>query len=91
MKEIVAATERNDRFQSDSYGKRLIQLTTAAKSNLNIDLYNLDVEIQHQFGLHSVEVTGDGVCAFQTILISGMLISNIPSSSIIINEYILEI
>ncbi|CAF3079850.1 unnamed protein product [Rotaria sp. Silwood2] len=60
MKEIIAATERNDRFQSDLYGKRLLELTTAAKSNLNIDLYNLDVEIQRQFGLYSVEVTGDG-------------------------------
>lgn len=61
MKDIISATERNDRFQSDPDGKRLLELTTAARSNLNIDLYNLDVEIQRQFGLHSVEVTGDGV------------------------------
>ncbi|CAF3313266.1 unnamed protein product [Rotaria sp. Silwood2] len=61
MKEIIAATERNDRFQSDLYGKRLLELTTAVRSNLNIDLYNLDVEIQRQFGLYSVEVTGDGL------------------------------
>ncbi|CAF1466882.1 unnamed protein product [Rotaria sordida] len=72
MKEIIAATERNDRFQSDLDGKRLLQLTTAARSNLNIDLYNLDVELQRQFELHSVEVTGDGACAFRATLISGL-------------------
>ncbi|CAF4167626.1 unnamed protein product [Rotaria sp. Silwood2] len=60
MKDIIAAIERNDRFQSDSYGERLLQLTNAAKSNLNVDLNKLDDEISHQFGLHSVEVTGDG-------------------------------
>ena len=61
MAQIVAATERNECFQMGSDGKRLAELTNAAKSNLNIDLYNLDVEIQRQFGLYSVEVTGDGV------------------------------
>lgn len=61
MKLIIESTERNERFQVDPDGKRLLALTTAAKSNLNIDLYNLDVEIRRQFGLYSVEVTGDGV------------------------------
>ncbi|CAF4692475.1 unnamed protein product, partial [Rotaria magnacalcarata] len=60
MKDIIAAIERNDRFQSDLDGKRLLQLTNAAKSNLNIDLHKLDLEIRRQFGIHSVEVTGDG-------------------------------
>ncbi|CAF4616311.1 unnamed protein product, partial [Rotaria sp. Silwood2] len=83
MKDIIAAIERNDRFQSDSDGKRLLQLTNAAKSNLNIDLYNLDVEIHRQFEFHSVEVTGDGACAFRAILISGIFIQTI----LIINKY----
>jgi hypothetical protein len=61
MAQIVAATERNERFQIGSDGKRLLELTTAAKSNLNIDLRYLDEEIQRQFGLYSVEVHGDGV------------------------------
>ncbi|CAF4788381.1 unnamed protein product, partial [Rotaria sp. Silwood2] len=83
MKDIIAAIERNDRFQSDSDDKRLLQLTNAAKSNLNIDLYNLDVEIHRQFEFHSVEVTGDGACAFRAILISGIFIQTI----LIINKY----
>lgn len=61
MGEIVEATERNERLKAGPDGERLLQLTTAARSNLNIDLHNLDLEIQRQFGLHSVEVTGDGV------------------------------
>ncbi|CAF1591277.1 unnamed protein product [Rotaria sp. Silwood1] len=72
MKDIIAAIERNDRFQSDSDGKYLHHLTNAAKSNLNSDLNNLDDEIHRQFGLHSVEVTGDGACAFRATLISGL-------------------
>ncbi|CAF1199153.1 unnamed protein product [Rotaria sp. Silwood1] len=72
MKDIIAAIERNDRFQSDSDGKYLHHLTNAAKSNLNSDLNNLDDEIYRQFGLHSVEVTGDGACAFRATLISGL-------------------
>jgi hypothetical protein len=61
MANIVAATARNERLQAGPDGKRLLELTSAAKSNLNVDLHNLDVEIQRQFGLYSVEVTGDGV------------------------------
>jgi hypothetical protein len=61
MVQIVAATERNERFKAGPDGKRLLELTTAARSNLNVDLHNLDAEIQRQFGLYSVEVTGDGV------------------------------
>ena len=61
MTQIIAATERNQRLQEGSEGERLLEFTTAAKSNRNIDLHNLDEEIQRQFGLHSVEVTGDGV------------------------------
>ncbi|CAF0855089.1 unnamed protein product [Adineta steineri] len=71
MAQIIAATERNERFQAGPYGERLLELTTAARSNRNIDLNNLDAEIQRQFGLHSVEVTGDGACSFRAILISG--------------------
>ena len=65
MAQIIAATERNERFQAGPEGQRLLQLTTIAKSNLNIDLSNLDAEIQRQFGLYSVEVTGDGVREFR--------------------------
>jgi hypothetical protein len=61
MAHIIAATERNERLKAGPDGERLLKLTTAAKSNLNVDLHNLDVEIQRQFGLYSVEVTGDGV------------------------------
>jgi hypothetical protein len=61
MAQIVEAMERNQRLRAGPDGERLIELTTRAKSNLNIDLHNLDVEIQRQFGLYSVEVTGDGV------------------------------
>ncbi|CAF5125345.1 unnamed protein product, partial [Rotaria sp. Silwood1] len=46
MAYIIAATERNERLQAGSDGKRLLQLTTAAKNNLNIDLHNLDIELQ---------------------------------------------
>ncbi|CAM2727478.1 unnamed protein product [Rotaria socialis] len=72
MAQIIASTERNERFMADADGKRLLELTTTAKSNLNVDLYNLDLEIQRQFGLYSVEVTGDGACAFRATLISGL-------------------
>jgi len=68
MAQIIAATERNERFQTGPDGKRLLELTTAARSNLNVDLHNLDVEIQRQFGLHSVEVTGDGVRVYLSSL-----------------------
>jgi hypothetical protein len=68
MAQIIAATERNERFQMGPDGKRLLELTTAARSNLNVDLHNLDVEIQRQFGLHSVEVTGDGVRVYLSSL-----------------------
>ncbi len=61
MAQIVAATERNERLKAGPDGKRLLELTTEARSNLNIDLHNLDAELQRQFGLYSVEVTGDGV------------------------------
>jgi hypothetical protein len=61
MEHITKAIERNERFQAGVDGQRLLELTTAAKSNLNIDLHNLDIEIQRQFGLYSVEVTGEGV------------------------------
>lgn len=61
MTHIMAATERNERLQAGPDGRRLLELTTAARSNLNIDLHYLDVELQRQFGLYSVEVTGDGV------------------------------
>ncbi|CAF1639010.1 unnamed protein product [Rotaria magnacalcarata] len=82
MKDIIAAIERNDRFQSDLDGKRLLQLTNAAKSNLNIDLHKLDLEIRRQFGIHSVEVTGDGACAFRTTLISGLHQSDVYHSDL---------
>ncbi|CAF0984136.1 unnamed protein product [Rotaria sordida] len=72
MAHIIAATERNERLQAGPDGKRLLELTTAAKSNLNVDLNKLDIELQRQFGLYSVEVTGDGACAFRATLISGM-------------------
>ncbi|CAF2084550.1 unnamed protein product [Rotaria magnacalcarata] len=72
MAQIIASTERNERFMTGVDGKRLLELTTTAKSNLNIDLHNLDLEIQRQFGLYSVEVTGDGACAFRATLISGL-------------------
>ncbi|CAF3479236.1 unnamed protein product, partial [Rotaria sp. Silwood2] len=82
MKDIMAAIERNDHFQSDSYGKHLLQLTNAAKSNLNVDLNKLDDEIRYQFGLHSVEVTGDGACAFRATLISGLQQSDVYHSEL---------
>ncbi|CAF1547247.1 unnamed protein product, partial [Adineta steineri] len=71
MAQIIGATKRNERLQDGPDGERLLELTTAARSNRNIDLNNLDAEIQRQFGLHSVEVTGDGACSFRAILISG--------------------
>ena len=58
---IMAAIERNARLQEGADGEYLLALTTAAVSNRNIDLNHLDEEIELQFGLHSVEVTGDGV------------------------------
>ena len=61
MAHIIVTTKRNERFMAGTDGQRLLELTTAAKSNANIDLYNLDLELQRQFGLYSVEVTGDGV------------------------------
>jgi hypothetical protein len=61
---IIAAIERNARLQAGPDGERLLALTTAAVSNRNIDLNRLDEEIELQFGLHSVEVTGDGVRIF---------------------------
>ncbi|CAF1515422.1 unnamed protein product [Adineta ricciae] len=72
MAQILANIERNQRLQVGPDGECLLQLATAAKSNRNIDLYNFDNEIQRQFGLYSVEVIGDGSCAFRAILISGM-------------------
>ncbi|CAF1418781.1 unnamed protein product [Adineta ricciae] len=72
MAQIIANMERNQRLQVGPDGECLLQLATAAKSNRNIDLYNFDNEIQRQFGLYSVEVIGDGSCAFRAILISGM-------------------
>ena len=64
MEHIVEAMTRNDKFKEGSDGQRLLELTTKARSNLNIDLENLDREIQRQFGLFSVEVIGDGVNYF---------------------------
>lgn len=61
MQKIIEATERNERLQAGPDGQRLLQLSTIARSNLNADLANLDAELKEQFGLHSVEVTGDGV------------------------------
>lgn len=61
MQKIVQAMERNDRFRVGEDGETLLRLMTIAKSNLNADLHNLDLELQRQFGLYSVEVTGDGV------------------------------
>ncbi|CAF3833359.1 unnamed protein product, partial [Rotaria sp. Silwood1] len=75
MAYIIAATERNERLQAGSDGKRLLQLTTAAKSNLNIDLHNLDIELQRQFGLYSVEVIGDG--AIRQVLSNGSYYSTV--------------
>ncbi|CAF5166440.1 unnamed protein product, partial [Rotaria sp. Silwood1] len=70
MAYTIAATERNERLQAGPDGKHLLQLTTAVKSNLNIDLYNLDIELQRQFGLYSVEVTGDGVRIYLFLVIT---------------------
>jgi hypothetical protein len=72
---IIAATERNDILRAGPDGQRLLELTTAARSNLNIDLHNLDIELQRQFGLHSVEVTGDGVSPF--LIITNFYFDNI--------------
>jgi hypothetical protein len=58
---ITAAIEINARLQAGPDGERLLALATAAVSNRNIDLNRLDAAIEYQFGLHSVEVTGDGV------------------------------
>ena len=66
----MAAIERNARLQEGSDGECLLTLATAAVSNRNIDLNRLDAEIERQFGLHSVEVTGDGVRTFTSSLIS---------------------
>ena len=58
---IIKAIERNERLQAGEDGQSLSKLANAAKSNRNIDLGKLDQEIQRQFGLYAVEVTGDGV------------------------------
>lgn len=68
MAHIIAAIERNERLQADPHGKRLLELTTAARSNLNVDLDDLDLELQRQFGLYSVEVIGDGVRIYLLII-----------------------
>ena len=69
MQKIIEATERNERLKAGPDGECLLRLTTRAKSNLNVDLAHLDEELQRQFGLYSVEVTGDGVSLFHVILI----------------------
>jgi hypothetical protein len=69
MVHIIEATERNERLKAGPDGEHLLELTTAARSNLNIDLHNLDLEIQRQFGLYSVEVTGDGVRVYTLSLL----------------------
>ena len=58
---IMVAIERNARLQSKADGQCLLAFSAAAVSNRNIDLARFDEEIERQFGLHSVEVTGDGV------------------------------
>ena len=61
MQKIIEAMERNERFRVGEDGETLLRFITIAKSNLNADLHKLDLELQRQFGLYSVEVTGDGV------------------------------
>ncbi len=77
MAHIVTAIQRNERLRSGPDGKRLLELTTAARSNLNVDLHNLDLEIQRQFGLYSVEVTGDGVRVYILSLLFFIVIIDI--------------
>ena len=59
--QIVKAIDRNEQFQHGPDGQRLSKLAHAARSNLNKDIDEFCQEIQRQFGLYAVEVTGDGV------------------------------
>ena len=59
--QIIRAIDRNEQFQQGSDGQQLSRLAHAARSNLNKDINEFCQEIQRQFGLYAVEVTGDGV------------------------------
>ena len=62
MKAIELSIRRNAKIQAGPHGQTLLDLATAAVSNSNWDLNRFSAEIERQFGLHSVEVVGDGVC-----------------------------
>lgn len=61
MEHIIKGIERNERLQAGEDGERLLRISKAARSNLNVDLRKLDQELLRQFGLYAVEVIGDGV------------------------------